>query len=401
MKILLVTPHIFAGGAEKVVLHSAQKLQDLGCEVAVATLSLNLAGLPQELKNLRFITPKKQLPASELDGSRVTVQSMAEETFALFRLLRKHAADYDVLNPFNFPSYWATLFALTRRPVVWTCSEVLGPYRKTKSLYETSVFFRIAFNFSASVDRQIVKWGVDEIVTYSNQNRQLILEKYGLPSKVIPACVDFEFFSQRISHAKEQLGYPGNVILLHVGWLVPSKNHLVSIRALYKIKEKVPNAKLIIVGTGSFEPTLKQEVSRLGLGDSVVFTDATSQEQLRLLYQACDLNIYPVRNQTFGLVPFEVLAAGKPSIVSRECGAADLIETQKIGFLIEPDADELAKTVLYALEYPVLVEAMVERGRKYVSEYLTWTRYAQEMHAIFKNVLGTQRLTAEGKNPKS
>jgi glycosyltransferase involved in cell wall biosynthesis len=390
MKVLIVTPHVFAGGAEKVVLHSAQKLELMGCDVAIASLSLDISGLPQMLKDLHYIQPKKNLLPSHINGSRTVMGSMVKESYALSRLLRKHAKDIDILNPFNFPAYWATFLAQTRKPVVWTCSEVLGPYRQTKELYEKSSFFRASLDLAVSIDKYVVKHGVDEIVTYSKLNSQLIMERYGRTSKVIPACVDFDFFSESLPGAKEKIGFQDSIVLLHVGWLVPSKNHIISIRALHLLKKKIPNIKLIIVGTGLLEHSLKNEADRLGLKDDVVFRDANTQKDLRLLYQACDLNLYPVRNQTFGLVPFEVLAAGKPSIVSDECGAADVIGREKIGFLIKPNVKELVDTVLFALKHDELVEDVVQRGKQYVRENLTWDKYSRDMYDVFRSVLRSE-----------
>jgi glycosyltransferase involved in cell wall biosynthesis len=387
LKVLIVTPHIFAGGAEKVALHSAQQLELMGCEVSIVSLSVDLGGLPEKLRGLRYILPKKPLKESPIKGSGSAVKSMAIETSELSKLIRAHAKDFDVLNPFNFPSYWATFLAQSRKPVVWTCSEVLGPYRQTKELFERSAFFRLSLGLTVSIDTYIVKHGVDEIVTYSALNSQLIMKRFGLPSTVIPACVDFDFFSQSISEAKAKLGFQGTLLLLHVGWLVPSKNQIVSIQALHILKQKVPTIKLVIVGTGSSESFLRHETERLGLKGNVVFMDVTTQEKLRLLYQACDFNLYPVKNQTFGLVPFEVLAAGKPSIVSDECGAADVLRKEKIAFLISPSADALAGTLSFALDHPEQVKDMVERGQRYVRDNLTWERYAKDLYSVFRRAV--------------
>ena len=102
MKVLIVTPHVFAGGAEKVVLHSAQQLESMGCDVAIASLSLDISGLPQMLKDLHYIQPKKNLLTSPIKGSKTVMSSMVRESYALSRLLRKHAKDIDILNPFEF-----------------------------------------------------------------------------------------------------------------------------------------------------------------------------------------------------------------------------------------------------------------------------------------------------------
>jgi glycosyltransferase involved in cell wall biosynthesis len=382
-----VSPYIFAGGAEKVALHLAQQLGSMGCEVGVASLSLDIGALPHKFKDLRYIQPEKPLAPSRIKGSTTVLESTVRESYALSKLLREHAEEFDILNPFNFPSYWATFFAQTKKPVVWNSSEVFGPYRRTRSLYERSSLFRLALGFGAYIDRYIVKYWVDEIVTCSKLNSRLIEERYGRASRVVPTCVDFDFFSRSCSDAKESLGFQGNFLLLHVGSLVQSKNHILSIRALHLLKKKIQNIKLVIVGTGFLEDILKNEVNRLGLKEDVIFKGVVTEEDLWLLFKACDVNLYPVRDQTYGLVPFEALAAGKPSIVSNDCGAAEIIESEKIGILIKSKVESLTQAVTFALSHPEDTQSIVDRGQRYVRENLTWEKYAREMFRVFRNVL--------------
>jgi glycosyltransferase involved in cell wall biosynthesis len=99
------------------------------------------------------------------------------------------------------------------------------------------------------------------------------------------------------------------------------------------------------------------------------------------------VNLYPVRDQTYGLVPFEVLAAGKPSIVSDDCGAAEIIGSEKMGIIIKPSVENLTQAVTFVLSHPEDVARMVSRGRLYVRENLTWEKYAWEILAVFRNVL--------------
>lgn len=387
MKVLLVSPYIFPGGAEKAALHLAQQLGSMGCEVGIASLSLDIDGLPHKFKDLRYIQPEKPLTPFRIKGSRTVLESIIRENYALSKLLREHAEEFDILNPFNFPSYWATFLAQTGKPIVWNSSEVFGPYRKTRDLYERSSLFRFALGFGVFIDRYIVKHWVDEIVTCSKLNSHLIRERYGRASRVIPTCVDFDFFSRNCSDAKERLGLQGNLLFLQVGSLVQSKDHILSIRALHLLKRKIPNIKLVIVGIGPLEDILKKEANRLGLKEDVIFRGVVTEEELWLLYHACDVNLYPVRDQTYGLVPFEVLAAGRPSIVSNECGAAEIIESEKMGILIKLSVESLTQAVTFALNHPEDMESMVDRGRRYVRENLTWEKYAKEVYCVFRDVL--------------
>jgi len=114
-----------------------------------------------------------------------------------------------------------------------------------------------------------------------------------------------------------------------------------------------------------------------------------SEDELRSLYHACDVNLFPVKDQTWGLVPFEALAAGKPSIVAEGCGAAEIMGREKMGFLINPNVEDLTEAVTFTLKHPELVEDMVKRGQRFVRENLTWEIYAREMYVVFRDLLGS------------
>ncbi|MBS7638847.1 glycosyltransferase family 4 protein, partial [Candidatus Bathyarchaeota archaeon] len=149
------------------------------------------------------------------------------------------------------------------------------------------------------------------------------------------------------------------------------------IRALKKLKERMPEARLIIVGSGPWENTLKAEASSLGLNEDVTFTGPITEEELRALYHACDLNLYPVEEQTWGLVPFEALAAGKLSIVSEDSGAGQLMKKYGICYPINPSVEAIVKGILEIYRDPDRFREAIERGRAYIRENLTWKRYAE------------------------
>jgi len=390
LRVLIATPHVFAGGAEKAALNLAYHLNSMGCDVSIATLSLDLSRLPQYLHGLNYILPVKPLDPPSLDGTMSVLGCMLRELYALVALIKDCDDGFEVINPCNLPSYWAAVLSMPRTPIVWTSSEVLGPVNQTRDLYERSGSFRFALKVAAELDRYLVRWGIDAIVTCSELNRRLIMERYGRDAAVIPTGVDYEFFSQDVPDAKQRLGLEDSYLLLHVGSLVKRKNQLVSIRALKILKKLMDDIKLILVGTGPWEEILKDKVRRLGLGEDVLFMGSVTEEELRLLYHASDINLFPVKDQTWGLVPFEALATGKPSIVSEECGSARVMGKERIGLMINPRAEDLAEAVIFALKHPEYMEDIVKRGQRYVQENLTWEKYAREMYGVFRDMFGVK-----------
>ncbi|MBS7653296.1 glycosyltransferase family 4 protein, partial [Candidatus Bathyarchaeota archaeon] len=317
----------------------------------------------------------------------------AREVKALKNLIEGHLEGYDILSPCNYPSYWSTYYFRKKKPIVWVSSEVFGPYNTARDIYERSRIFRLATRAAAALDRQIVRRSVDEIVTCSDYNRGLIKERYGLEARVIPTAVDYEFFKEEPSKTKEELSLQEGYIMLQVGALVRRKNQILSIRALKKLKERLPEAKLIIVGSGPWENTLKSEASRLSLDKDVIFKGAVSEEELRALYHACNLNLYPVEEQTWGLVPFEALAAGKLSLVSEDSGAGQVMKKHEICYPINPSVEGIVKGVLEIHKDLDRFKEAIERGIAYIRKNLTWERYAEGMAEAYEEAFNRKMYT--------
>jgi glycosyltransferase involved in cell wall biosynthesis len=387
LRVLIVTPHVFAGGAEKGALNLAYHLNLMGCDVSIATLSLDLSKLSPHLNKLHYILPEKQLESPKIDGFSTALTSMLRELHSLVRVLRTCSDDFDLLNVYNFPSYWATYFAENSNPVIWTCSEVLGPYGQTKDLYDRSHLFRLALRSVRVVDRVMVDRSVETIVTCSEFNRHLIKERYGRDSMVIHTGVDYDFFRSEVPDAKNRLELGDGLLLLQVGSLIQRKNQISSIRALKMLKRDLGCVMLVIVGEGPWKPILQEETRKLQLEENVIFTGKVSEDDLRHLYHACDVNLFPGKDQTWGLVPFEALAARKPSIVAEGCGAAEIMGQERIGFVVNPSVEDLVSAVNFILRHHEYVEDLVSRGQKYVADNLNWERYARDMYGVFRDML--------------
>ncbi len=386
MRVLIVHPHIFAGGAEKVVVNLAHHLGKMGCHVDIATLTLDPSMVPDIPGGLSYLMP--DCAAAHPDKSSLTAvaRSMFIESKYLIDLIKGRVGDYDLFNPHNYPAYWAVGLTGGCEPVVWHCNEVLGPYDETRDLYDKSVVFRLALDVAKKFDEFVVR-GIEQIVTCSEYNGRLIRERYGRSAEVVNTCVDYRFFRENVEDMKDALGLGETPLLLHVGSLIKRKNQLVSLQVAKLLKRRLGSIKLAIVGEGPWSYNLKRAVSDLHLEEDVLFFGKVSEEDLRSLYHACDVNLFPVQEQTWGLVPFEALAAGKPSVVSMRCGAAEVFQRRKLGPVVEPVVGETAKAVYYLLKNPEDVSTMIENGRRYIREHLSYEKYAERILDIFKSTI--------------
>lgn len=388
MRILFIHPHIFAGGAEKAIVYLAHHLNLLGHESAICTLSTRLDELPPLAQQVQYLTPHQFEAKWKFEDVRTAFQSVLTEVKALRQLTREHLDSFDLLAACNFPAYWSTYGYQNSKPLLWISSEVFGPFNISRDLYNRSRPFRFVVRAASCLDRQVVRRSVDAIVTCSELNRTMIKKRYNKDAKVIPTGVDCDFFGRDYPKAKEELGLEDSFVLLHVGALVERKNQILSIRALHQLKAALPSAQLILVGEGPWESSLRQEAKQLGLSDDVIFAGHVTEEKLRLYYNASNVNLYPVEDQTYGLVPFEAMAAGKPSLVSENSGAGILMAQQQLEYLIRPETDSICKSVLRSYHNPEETRDIVQRGRAFTHQRLSWERYAIGMVEVFKSLIG-------------
>jgi len=390
-KVLFITPHIFEGGAEKAILNLVYRLNLLGCDAHIASLSADLRKIAPHLSKLDFLLPTKPFAPLVLNSLGSIVMGSVRELFYLGHLLRSYGRSFDVICVCNFPSYWASYLVNTGKPVVWFSSEVLSPVNQTKDVYDRSLAFRFSLKVAQIIDKHIVNAHVDKIVTCSVLNSRLIKARYGRDALVFPTGVDYDFFSVPIIDAKGKVGLGDGPLLLHVGALMQRKNQIFSVCALQKVKQHFKSAKLILVGEGPWRTVLEREAKSLGLADDVIFLGTVSEDMLRILYHACDVNLFPVMDQTWGLVPFEALAAGKISIISSGAGASDVIKSKDIGFVVDLSIDTFSETIITALRDRSLIAAMIKRGQNYIKQYLTWDKYALDIFKVLAEIAGQKR----------
>lgn len=182
-------------------------------------------------------------------------------------------------------------------------------------------------------------------------------ELEGLCKKFIPSFADrittlyygvkrpVEFLDDKaIAQQREKLGFASTDFVAGlIGRLEESKGQHLLIEAIHSAKQHGHQIKAIIVGhemIPGYRDRLKQQASRLGVLENIVFQDFTSQPQQ--LMQLCDCVILASGQETFGLVLPEAMRAGVAVIGSNSGGVPEIIEHGKTGLLFETqNADSL------------------------------------------------------------
>lgn len=169
--------------------------------------------------------------------------------------------------------------------------------------------------------------------------------------KILNNGVDLSIFTNNISQKEKrvQLNIPQNAfVVTHVGRFDPIKNHKFLIEIFQKIKEKKPEAYLLMVGKGETEQQIEEKLKSAGLEDSYsILHDRTDVAEI---LQASDAAVFPSFSEGLPLTLIEMQAAGLPCVASNGV-SRDACISNKLQFLnLELDAEAWADKLLKLCE---------------------------------------------------
>jgi glycosyltransferase involved in cell wall biosynthesis len=135
--------------------------------------------------------------------------------------------------------------------------------------------------------------------------------------------------------------------------------------------------RLLFVGSGSMDDTLRQLASSMADRVEVEFHGFAAQRELPALYQSAQIFLFPTRADVWGVVANEACAAGLPVIVTPEAGVAgELVVDGQNGFVQPADVEVWAKLAAGLLSNVVRRHAFGQRSLLMVEPY-SFERAAQ------------------------
>jgi phosphatidylinositol alpha-mannosyltransferase len=205
--------------------------------------------------------------------------------------------------------------------------------------------------------------------------------------RIIPAGVDCERFSPSVSPiiTKERNSFN----ILYLGRLDQRKGVLVAINAFRKIKDKFPNAKLLIAGKGPLEKSAKSLVQHLQLEDSCQFFGYVKQKDLPGFYTSADVYIAPaLGGEAQGIVLLEAMACGLPVVASNISGYKEVVEDNKTGLFFKVnDADDLADKMQKVFSNADLRKSLMVNARLGAEKY-SWDNITKQVEDYYKEIIG-------------
>lgn len=371
LRVLAVIDRLRPGGAENLLLALARAAPDAGFEVQVATLD----------------RPEMVAASPELDFTGLTPQflsiSRLADPLATMKLTRAITqSGCDVVHAHL--EYAATLAPLAARwagrPCVCTFHHVPLPRSGRHALKE---------HLAVAVANRAAA-----VTFVSRASMEGFAARYrARPAtwSVIPNGVDLSRFSPEPARFPADLGIrAGSPIATMVARMSGTKGHDVAIGAWCTVVRQLPDAQLLLVGSGADEPRLRARCAELGLESDVVF--AGFRRDIPELLRASSLVVLPSESEALPTVLIEAAACGRASIATRVGGVPEVVLHGQTGLLIDA-GDELAfgRAVLDLLGDDDRREAMGRRARHFVEEQFDLRVWCRRLRRLYENVLSRGR----------
>ena len=192
-------------------------------------------------------------------------------------------------------------------------------------------------------------------------------------SVVITNGVDFEEMDHMLLESpvkRESLGLgPNDFVLGCVSRFDPVKRLEVLLDALGRLRDRIPDVMLVLVGGGGEEDRIRHLARRLGLQDRVIFTGFL--EAPARIYPALDLYLSTSSKEGLPLALVEAMGAGLATVATDVPGHRDVLRQGKTGLLIPADNDSaLADAVVSLWADPIKRAALSKAARQWAREEL-------------------------------
>jgi glycosyltransferase involved in cell wall biosynthesis len=234
----------------------------------------------------------------------------------------------------------------------------------------------------------------ERVLVTSRYSAQRAQELYGMATAptVVPELIDLVEWRRLLGSSGSS---DGPFTVLFVGRHYRRKRIDILLRAAAILRPRIPGLQVRIAGGGPCTAELQTLSQSLGLAGTVVWLGDVSRSDLAAEYNRATVFCLPSRQEGFGIVLLEAMAAGKPIVAAR---AAAIPEVAPHATLVEPDNAEALAAGIRSLSDSAAVRLAQSRTGAMCVEQFAAPRVAQLFlkAAQCGDIISTERGTRTG-----
>ena len=221
----------------------------------------------------------------------------------------------------------------------------------------------------------------DRILVNSYFSREGVLRAYGVDAKVCYLGVDTTLF--------RNLGLERERFIVGLGSFDSIKGIDLAVKAVALLPE--PRPPLVWIansGSETYQGTICELARSLGIELRIQMT--VSDSELVATLNKAALLLCTSRLEPFGLAPLEANACGLPVVGIAEGGIRETIQDGVNGFLVDPEAESIARAANRLLQDPTLARQMGEQGAVNVQRTWNVERSIDRLETILLQAVSTR-----------
>lgn len=335
MKLLLFTPKMCSGGAQRVAVLLSSGMMALGHDVCIAAPTLEGELVPQINLGCRLVDLKSRKPIRARRQLAELVNTIKPDAVICFGIYTGIAA------------------ALSR--AAWKSRPALV-IRNENNL---ALDWREGTPLNRLAGPVLSRWAAarSHVVSVTHSLEGPTAEYLRIPRSRVstilnPVIDDTEHLPTAAAASLHPWLQDSNgPVFVAMGRLEHQKGFDVLIRAFSQVHDG-SSARLVIFGQGSLQTALQTQIDAAGLGTSVTLAGHTEHPVVQM--SAAHAFVLSSRFEGFGLVLVEALQAGT-RVISTNCnyGPEEILEGGRFGTLVPvADAQALANAMLASLDGP-------------------------------------------------
>ena len=219
--------------------------------------------------------------------------------------------------------------------------------------------------------------------------RQTIPDRTNQITVIYNGIAPGDFAPQRpAQQVRAEMELPADArVVATVGQLVPWKRHDLLIEAARIVGRHHPQVRFWIIGADMFgEHPRYVERLRDAAPASVSFLGY--RRDIADLVNAADVIAHASTCEPFGRAILEAMSLGKPCVVPRAGGVAELIEDDRSGLLVEPaNAAALAEGIIRLIDDRELASRLGEAARQRALTDFAAQPTAAQMHQVYEEIV--------------
>jgi glycosyltransferase involved in cell wall biosynthesis len=385
LRILFVQNAQGIGGSENYLLRMLPAMRDRGHEVALAAVhNIRKPGSKAEVDRWLGALRQEGLTVHYRETAHYLDPSIVWWLRGVFRRGAAKGASYEIMHThLIYADYWGAMLRVVLDRKVPAVSTVHG--------YEECIIERHALT-PQRVPHNLYWWVLNATRRMLNQTYacseglKSFCAQAGIRGAVEWPVIEHGFDFPQLDPTTAEGHRVAEQQILVVGRLIHRKGMHLALDAFARLREKLPQAALVVVGGGPEQPALQSQAEALGLSEAVHFKGFDAQPFAWM--QASDLLLVPSLAEGLPLVLFEGMHAECPVLAFDTIGCRDMIQHAHTGWLVDAyQTDALAERMRWLLEHPEQAKRTAKRAKAQLCQRNTLSTMTEKTLALYRRIL--------------